>query len=161
MNYPAAAFVDVLDLYHALKTSTQGKVDYVKYIQWLNANFDIRYAKAYCNQDAAAFQRMLQAIGFDVYTGRHTHAFELVMDALDVAKNCDTVILGSTGPYVPSLAKRLKALGKRVIIFAANIPEEYTTLGTLYRVETILFETASAKDDPTQPAAVESPDPTS
>lgn len=155
MSYPAAAFVDVTDLYHALKTSRDAKVDYVKYIAWLNENFDLRYTKAYCNQDAPSFKRMLQTIGFEVCTGRFNHAFELVMDALEVAKNSDVVIIGSTGPYVPSLARRLKSMGKRVIIFAANIPPEYSTLGTLYNVEEILFVKPNS---PTDATPIESPD---
>lgn len=161
MNFPAAAFVDVTDLYHALKTSKDAKIDYLKYINWLKENFDLRYVKAYCNQDAPAFQRMLQAIGYDVFTGRYSYAFELVMDVFDVAKNHDTIILGSTGPYMPSLARRLKAAGKRVVIFAANMPKDFTTLGTLYHVEELLLSASGAiEGDPTQPSPVEQPEPT-
>lgn len=146
MSYPAAVFVDVTDLYHSLKTSKNAKVDYVVYMNWVRETFDLRYAKAYCNQTATPFQKMLQAVGFEVYTGKLNHAYEMVMDVLEVAKNTDTIVLGSSAPYIPSLARRLKAMGKRVIIFAANVPKEYSTLGQIFNVEDIVLQQESTPE---------------
>jgi hypothetical protein len=129
-----AVFVDVPQLYKAALEKNNQRVDYVAYMDWLRQTFDVRYAKAFCNQNAATFRRMLNNIGLEVEYDKFSHSYQLLLEALEVAKNYDTIVIGSTGYYVPLLAQRLKAMGKKVIIFACSIPTRYKTFGETYEV---------------------------
>lgn len=130
----AALFVDVPDLYKKVLQHKNSKVDYTHYISDVKEQFDLRFAKAYCNQNAANFRRMLQGIGFEVQCDRFAFSYHLFADVLEVAKSVDTVILGSTNAYVPMLAQKLKAMGKKVVIYACNIPNRYKTLGDCFEI---------------------------
>jgi hypothetical protein len=140
VSCPAALFVDVHNLYHTTKTHMKGKIDYALYYQWVKENYDIRYAKAYCSQNASTFKKLLGHIGFDILVDPLCHDYNLILDVLDVAKNVDTIIIGSNAPYVPMLGQRLKALGNKIVIFACAIPEHFATIGERVDIDGILFD---------------------
>lgn len=144
MNCPAAVFVDIPNMYHCLKHKGQ-KVDYVKYAEWLQQHFDIRFLKAYCDQKADPFIRLLNGVGFETYIDQTQYVHELVIDALTVAQNVDTIILGSTNnAYMRKLVESLKRMGKKIVIFAGNVPKEYATYGVVYHAEDILLQETKA-----------------
>lgn len=140
VNSPAALFVDVHNLYHTTKQNMKGKIDYALYYQFVKESYDLRFAKAYCSQNASNFKKLLGHIGFDVLVDPACHDYQLLLDVLDVAKNVDTIILGSSAPYVALIGQRLKALGKKVVIFACAIPEQYATIGQRVDIDGLLFQ---------------------
>lgn len=148
MKSRAAVLVDVPYLYHAQPRGQ--RLDYNKYMAYARENYDVRLAKAYCNQNQTTFQGMLKAVGFDILTCPDAYSHELVADALDAATVHDTVIIGSAAPYVPMLARRLRAMGKAVVIVAAGVPKDFAAFGTIVPVTDMIFVPPPMIQQPTE-----------
>lgn len=134
-NNAAALLVDVHAMYRNTLQHRQGKIDYTKYYKFICEQLDIRIARAYVNQNATSFRKTLTQIGFDIKYDKFAFSYHLVLDALDIAKNVDTVVLGTTNVYVPMLSTKLKEMGKKVVIYACSIPARFQNLGTCIEVD--------------------------
>jgi uncharacterized LabA/DUF88 family protein len=133
-NNAAVLLVDVHAMYRNTLQQRQGKIDYTKYFKTISDHYDIRMARAYCNQNATSFRKTLTTIGFDIKFDKYAFSYHLVLDALELAKNTDTIILGTTNVYVPMLSTKLKEMGKKVVIYACAIPARFKSLGECIEV---------------------------
>ena len=138
-------FVDLSNLYHGTKKVHGRKVNYEAYYNWIqNALGQVQIARAYGTQiknKAKEFQVALKKSGFTpIY--KQTRIIEtpnrvirkgdvdtkMVVDILVNLDLFDTLILGSAdSDFVPVVEHCLK-VGKRVILLASNISNDYHKL---------------------------------
>lgn len=125
-------YVDTNNLYHNVKRKYDAKIDYAKYISFIEDLGDIAYKKAYCVNDKT-FGHSLTEKGFEVsylpkwHKTQHVKmTFEILQNATDACVNkteIDTVVIGSSNNELTFLMDRLVDRGVKVIIVAANIPD--------------------------------------
>lgn len=127
-------YIDTNNLYHNVKRKYDAKIDYVKYVKFIEDLGDIACKKAYCVNDKT-FGHSLIEQGFDVnylpkwHRTQHVKmTFEILQNATDARVNkdsngIDTIVIGSSNNELDFLMDRLVDRGVKVIIVAANIPD--------------------------------------
>ena len=116
----------VLDIPFLYFSTPKGRIQYNMYLEHLKKNLDVRMSIAYTNQqNPTPFFQVLYSLGFEIRQDRECHTYNLIIETLELSNNVDTIVIGSSAKYVPILVKTLKKKGKRVIIFAKNIPEKW------------------------------------
>lgn len=131
--------VDIGDIYHKLHRLFNAKLDYEKYLDYVEERFGkIDRALAYGSQrdnEASGFITCLKSIGFEVKFKRPrifrigdreikqcNWGVDIAIDALNGMDSGDAVVLGvSSTDFIP-LIVALKKRGIRVIIFASDVP---------------------------------------
>lgn len=131
-----ALFVDVSNLYFCVKRKYEGRIDYKKYMAYVQSLGEVIEARAYgCAKgaEAKAFMLMLKHAGFapvykepkELEPGKRKGDWDvgITVDML-TRDDADVVILGSSDSDMAPAVAELRKRGKEVYIFACDVSRE-------------------------------------
>lgn len=140
-------FLDINDLFHAVKVRHKRNLDYEKYYDFVKTLGEIKVANAYgfqARKEATGFLKVLKRIGYEPIYKKLGSTWHVGL-TLDVIKNLDDldiIILGVSSLNILELVKYCLEQGKTVVLLASGIRNELAEMAT----ETIEIPESLLKD---------------
>lgn len=133
-----AIMIDANNLFYTLKLKHHRKLDYSKYLEYVEHIGDVTLAEVHgvhIRGQAIDFITKLKSLGYSPrYVNVHVRdqnkikaTVRIVVDSIAQMVSYDTIVIGSNDKNLIPLLEYLKAQKKKVIILATDIPNSMKT----------------------------------
>lgn len=157
----AILFSDVENLYRSVGKRFNGRLDYDKYVKFLEARFgepvSVKYAfGSQKPKDARGFVSLLKNLGFITKFEQGVNwNVPITLAATGLALQGSLVVLGSNNKDLAPLVEALQSKGARVFICACQVHASLRNMTEYHEITDDLLITLTEienKDDPPDPA---------
>lgn len=138
-------YIDVENLYRSVNKRFNGRLDYAKYIQFIETKLGepvvVKYALGSQKpQDAKGFVSLLKNLGFTTKFDQGVDwNVPIALSAMQLAKEGTKVVLGSNHKNLAPLVEALQARGARVFVCACNIHASLRNMTDYHEVDESLL----------------------